>query len=985
MKKLCSVFCTAICLLLTVLLGVNIYAADNTTEVYDIDLALVYLGEACELLFDPDFEENLSENESRLYAILSAEMPEKNTEIDISSCNYTDIEELQAFLQNVLNTEFMTISVSDKIKVVSENGVLTTIVIEYRETAAVFSRNRLTVQDGIDHALTEVNSSMSDLEKALVLHDYLVREVDYDPNELSDGEFTEESYTITGVFVNRIAVCQGYALAYSKLLKEVDITSMYIGSDQMDHGWTLIKLGNNWYHVDVTWDDPVGNNVKGGFVYHKYFLRSNTEFENEYSHYGWEPYNKGDTLPSASVSNSFPGYCFRPVYDSFEKKSIYPGIQNYIDGKFYSLSNCYGSNKMVVSKIDGSEKSEIQLAREYQYMFEYEGKLYANDSKCVYELGLDGSEKAIKAIIAEGAITNFWLKLDEFQYEVTYVNGTKEVKTVDIENGPDNIITQGEFMYAINDANTSVSVAVYIGNSENITVPTIVNGYPVLGVTSGFLASNSTVKTVSLPDSITIIGNKAFYSSAITKITLPKNVTHICDEAFFKCFALTEVKLNDKLESIGDMAFWNSYSISRMEIPVSVTTIGDEAFAHIGVLNEIVFYGNVPQNIGSEILKSSYDDNIPTVIYYAKGTNWPTPTWTNSGKAYKTVEFNTNLINSGYACGYNAVWMYENGTLYITGHGDMWNFDSKESTPWYAYCDNITSVVVGEGITTVGANSFRECHYIESVTLPDTLTSIGDYAFLNSNRIQILRIPENVNRIGQQAFSYIASFKEIYFYGDVPTNWGKYVFLTWGSEYFPTVYYISGKTGWTNGTWTDPNGNTFTSKTFDGTKTNPGLSVTGTFTCQDPKTAVTIKLMQGSSVKYTYTSDTQNGSGAFTKRFIITGIAPGTYDMEISKPGHLSYKITGITVTDKDINLIASDKAYSTITLVAGDVNRDGSVNESDVLVIRMNKNINHAVSEAQNSEADVNGDGVINESDVIVVRLRQNINHTAANCVFGY
>ncbi len=97
----------------------------------------------------------------------------------------------------------------------------------------------------------------SDYDKALWLHDWLTHNADYD-----------ESLTVheaKGVLIDGSGVCESYALAYLMLMDEINIpvlyTTGYAGGDL--HAWNLIQLDGEWYHVDVTWDDPMGGGNEG--------------------------------------------------------------------------------------------------------------------------------------------------------------------------------------------------------------------------------------------------------------------------------------------------------------------------------------------------------------------------------------------------------------------------------------------------------------------------------------------------------------------------------------------------------------------------------------------------------------------------------------------------------------------------------------------------------------------------------------------------
>jgi hypothetical protein len=76
-------------------------------------------------------------------------------------------------------------------------------------------------------------------------------------------------------------------MLYQDLLQRVGIPSEVVISEAMNHSWNLVQLDGNWYHVDVTWDDPTPDVT--GRVLHTHFLKTDEEIGNaERPHYGWE-------------------------------------------------------------------------------------------------------------------------------------------------------------------------------------------------------------------------------------------------------------------------------------------------------------------------------------------------------------------------------------------------------------------------------------------------------------------------------------------------------------------------------------------------------------------------------------------------------------------------------------------------------------------------------------------------------------------------
>ena len=171
----------------------------------------------------------------------------------------------------------------------------------------------------------------------------------------------------------------------------------------------------------------------------------------------------------------------------------------------------------------------------------------------------------------------------------------------------------------------------------------------------------------------------------------------------------------------------------------------------------------------------------------------------------------------------------------------------------------------------------------------------------------------------------------------------------------------------------------------------PGVAVSGRVTSYNPNNPVTVRLYLSSdtgheTAQYETTLAAASGSGQITQDFRIDGVARGTYDLVITKPCHLTCTVFGVTVDSSALDLTAAaGKPYQACTLLAGDVNSDGSITESDVTVIRYSTNINKSTTAAANALADVNGDGSVTESDVTIVRYSTHINKSTTHCTYSF
>ena len=184
------------------------------------------------------------------------------------------------------------------------------------------------------------------------------------------------------------------------------------------------------------------------------------------------------------------------------------------------------------------------------------------------------------------------------------------------------------------------------------------------------------------------------------------------------------------------------------------------------------------------------------------------------------------------------------------------------------------------------------------------------------------------------------------------------------------------------------NGTYYLSEKFkvDYTAPTTNISVSGTIKSYNPGNATTIQLMQGSTEKYKTTIGATTGSSQEEQNFSFSAVAKGTYDLVVTKPGHLTYTVKGIAVEDTAIDLTAMEgKPYQTITLLCGDINGDGWINSTDLGVVLQGQNYGKQTTVAGvNGKADLNGDGWVNSTDLGIVLQGQHYGKSAVSVSFG-
>jgi hypothetical protein len=142
--------------------------------------------------------------------------------------------------------------------------------------------------------------------------------------------------------------------------------------------------------------------------------------------------------------------------------------------------------------------------------------------------------------------------------------------------------TSGEWSYILQDG--AATITGYSGSGGAVTIPNLVNGVAVKKVGGNwppiFGSGNTSVTSVTIPNSVTSIGAQAFYNcTSLTSITIGSGVTSIGDYAFSNCYSLTSITIPNSVTSIGISAFAGCTSLTSITIGSGVTSIGDYAFS----------------------------------------------------------------------------------------------------------------------------------------------------------------------------------------------------------------------------------------------------------------------------------------------------------------------------------------------------------------------------------------------------------------------
>ena len=306
-----------------------------------------------------------------------------------------------------------------------------------------------------------------------------------------------------------------------------------------------------------------------------------------------------------------------------------------------------------------------------------------------------------------------------------------------------------------------------IRSVKKVTLP---NSLKVIGQQA--FESFSAMTTVNIPQGVETIGNAAFRDCrALKSIDIPNSVTSIGDEAFSQCSSLGFPKLPSVLNSIGRRGFYQCRKISNVKIPASVKSVGDYAFAYCPVKTlsleeglEEIGEGAFLENELREIILPSTLKSVGNIAFHPDTIKTP-----------KNVIFNSVSTKIGIG-----VFGYDNGWIRFykklqNGGTDLKKEDYDQNDPanWIDYYRDQDNFGQGKMTVTCYPGSTADQLYQYHVTkkflkggTENILTASNDHVFragqyTNDDRVYELVIPEGVEELEDNAFAGLETLNKI--------------------------------------------------------------------------------------------------------------------------------------------------------------------------------------------------------------------------------
>ncbi|MBR1925776.1 MAG: leucine-rich repeat protein [Clostridia bacterium] len=361
-----------------------------------------------------------------------------------------------------------------------------------------------------------------------------------------------------------------------------------------------------------------------------------------------------------------------------------------------------------------------------------------------------------------------WFTEETFENKITGVTSTT--------NGNLELYAKWEtavgllFTY-IFDENNKAHITGYIGEDPNVVIPAQIKDSndgikkDVEFIDSNAFANKTIIESVTIPASVTTIGDYAFANcSNLTNITIPNSVTNIKYYAFQSCSNLTNITIPDSVITIGEGAFNYCSGLTSITIPASVTSIGEYAFSGCSGLQSVSFEnGSNCQSIGDNAFVNcggftsiTIPASVTSIGDYAFGLN------THMASNLQTVTFEEN--SNCQSIGANAFnWCFD--LINITFPKSL---TTLQTLGYYGIGSSVQTITFQEGIeiTSIPNDFANGRSTLQSVTIPASVTLIGDNAFYGCGGLTTITIPANVISIGETAFQDCSNLAEVINYSE---------------------------------------------------------------------------------------------------------------------------------------------------------------------------------------------------------------------------
>ncbi|MBR1925478.1 MAG: leucine-rich repeat protein [Clostridia bacterium] len=281
-----------------------------------------------------------------------------------------------------------------------------------------------------------------------------------------------------------------------------------------------------------------------------------------------------------------------------------------------------------------------------------------------------------------------------------------------------------------------VYITGYICSSEEVTIPSFLNGLKVTTICENAFSSCDKLKKINLCN-LTKIEDNAFLGCENLTYVKANNLSYVGDNAFKNCLNLSYISLNN-VTNVGNEAFFNCPKLLSVVLGKDIESIGSKAFAYL------------PQNEGIYEMVSSF------VLYGMSGTVAESYVSQTNQQKDLTINSTITFVPDFYELTEND-FLYDEkiltSSIEITSVNDF--VVGNIIIPQQIVVDDKTL-----NITQIGAEAFDDCSFITNIILPETITKISNGAFKNCSALKSINL-NYIEEVGNNAFEGCDSLKSV--------------------------------------------------------------------------------------------------------------------------------------------------------------------------------------------------------------------------------
>lgn len=487
------------------------------------------------------------------------------SEIDVSSYGLV-LEDFRAAYRSLLNSRPEMFFVNGGYSYYSNGSYITRIIPQYNYSASELPAMQAVFNQGVNDIVNYAKSASTDIGRMLRANDYMCANFEYDT--------TYSIYSPELFFKNKTGVCQAYMLAYRAVLNRLGITNITVSSDAMNHTWNMVKLNGYWYHIDVTWNDPLDDVPLRS--YHNNFLLSDTGIASE-GHYDW--YDSWETVYSAN-NRKYDNYFW---VDLMQVAPMLGDTVYYVDPNHTStMRNVYSHNL-------ATGVTSMVCSYDYGYGSYYQGRnpiwvtdgwlyyaaqcflmrmpLSGGDEEVVYSTGDSG--EWIWHLFQSG--TELRMHAAETPYVIGHTGRCQLNVKYHLSVSPSLFCVDVGQTFRLDGTLSPVPTNGYTldWSSADPLIATVDGNGVVLGKSTGITKVIAMYGTSAAMSTVIVFGEDTLY--------IPSDTVEIEEEAFAGTAPQTVV-LVDGVITVGPRAFADNEDLRLVFIADSVTSIANDAF-----------------------------------------------------------------------------------------------------------------------------------------------------------------------------------------------------------------------------------------------------------------------------------------------------------------------------------------------------------------------------------------------------------------------